>query len=106
MPVGGIWDTERYYLRMLLHKSGAVGFDKLKTARGILCETAPSYTFAEINILLKTYGLSLKKLKLPDISIPTDIPLMFFSDILLEQSRANKNKETFNTKQRILFEPV
>ncbi|GBM42490.1 hypothetical protein AVEN_80008-1 [Araneus ventricosus] len=46
-----LWDTDRYYLRMLLlDKSGAVDFDDLKTVIGILCETAPSFALAKNSI--------------------------------------------------------
>ncbi|GBN49702.1 hypothetical protein AVEN_266078-1 [Araneus ventricosus] len=48
-----LWDTDRYYLQMLLlDKSGAVDFDDLKTVIGIFCETAPSFALAKNSIQL------------------------------------------------------
>ncbi|GBM37216.1 hypothetical protein AVEN_14982-1 [Araneus ventricosus] len=104
MSVVGIWDTDRYYLRMLLHKSGAVRFDNLKAVSGILCETAPSYALAEYTS--QDLWFEPQKTQIPGHKFTTDILLMFSDDILLEQSKANKNKEKFNTKQRIVFETV
>ncbi|GBL99322.1 hypothetical protein AVEN_206747-1 [Araneus ventricosus] len=99
MSVVGIRDTDRYYIRMLLHKSGAVGFDNLNTICGILCETAPSYALAEY--ASQDLRFEPQKTQIPGHKFTTYILLMFSDEKLLEQSKANKNKENLTLNKQL-----
>ncbi|GBL80201.1 hypothetical protein AVEN_29175-1 [Araneus ventricosus] len=62
-------------------------------------ETGPLYALAELNELLKSYGLNLQKVNLPSVDLQCDLFRLSY-DAMEEQSKANANIEKLNSKQR------
>ncbi|GBN67557.1 hypothetical protein AVEN_267497-1, partial [Araneus ventricosus] len=55
-------------------------------------ETGPFYALAELNELLKSYGLNLRKVNLPSVDLQCDLFRLSY-DAMEEQSKANANIE-------------
>ncbi|GBO13367.1 hypothetical protein AVEN_6418-1 [Araneus ventricosus] len=55
-------------------------------------ETGPFYALAELNELLKSYGLNLRKVNLPSVDLQCDLFRLSY-DAIEEQSKANANIE-------------
>ncbi|GBL66261.1 hypothetical protein AVEN_260218-1 [Araneus ventricosus] len=62
-------------------------------------ETGPLYALAELNELLKSYGLNLRKVNLPSVDLQCDLFRLSY-DAIEEQSKANANIEKLNSEQR------
>ncbi|GBN96392.1 hypothetical protein AVEN_7481-1 [Araneus ventricosus] len=62
-------------------------------------ETGPFYALAELNELLKSYGLNLRKVNLPSVDLQCDLFRLSY-DAIEEQSKANANIEKLNSEQR------
>ncbi|GBN56753.1 hypothetical protein AVEN_270976-1 [Araneus ventricosus] len=62
-------------------------------------ETGPFYALAELNELLKSYGLNLQKVNLPSVDLQCDLFRLSY-DAMEEQSKANANIEKLNSEQR------
>ncbi|GBL97996.1 hypothetical protein AVEN_126889-1 [Araneus ventricosus] len=62
-------------------------------------ETGPFYALAELNELLKSYGLNLRKVNLPSVDLQCDLFRLSY-DAMEEQSKANSNIEKLNSEQR------
>ncbi|GBM58424.1 hypothetical protein AVEN_63782-1 [Araneus ventricosus] len=62
-------------------------------------ETGPFYALAELNELLKSYGLNLRKVNLPSVDLQCDL-LRLSYDAMEEQSKANANIEKLSSEQR------
>ena len=56
-------------------------------------ETGSQYALAEIDELLRVYGLSLRKLKLPILNLPSAILNLNCYDVLEEQAKASAYTE-------------
>ncbi|GBO17876.1 hypothetical protein AVEN_93681-1 [Araneus ventricosus] len=62
-------------------------------------ETGPFYALAELNELLKSYGLNLRKVNLPSVDLQSDLFRLSY-DAMEQQSKANANIEKLNSEQR------
>ncbi|GBN29840.1 ATP-dependent DNA helicase PIF1 [Araneus ventricosus] len=62
-------------------------------------ETGPFYALAELNELLKSYDLNLRKVNLLSVDLQCDLFRLSY-DAMEEQSKANANIEKLNSEQR------
>ncbi|GBN20707.1 hypothetical protein AVEN_73838-1 [Araneus ventricosus] len=69
-----------------------------------LWQTGPHYALADIEELLTSYNLTLQKLHLPTVDLPTSVLERANFDVVEEQDKANSYTMQLNSEQRNVVE--